>query len=116
MLMSVVSGILAIAYGIVDILYPELLHSKFLVLIIFFFIQSIPIAWLLRQGEKDPSNFVMYALGSIGLRMITGLFLLVFFYVLKVEDIVSLSIQFLVVYLVYLVFELTVVLANLRRN
>ncbi len=58
----------------------------------------------------------MFAIASIGFRMLTGLFLLLVFYFLKVEDIVQLSYQFLGVYLVYFVFELIVVLANLRRN
>lgn len=71
---------------------------------------------MLKQGEKTPTNFPMFAIASIGFRMITGLFLLLIFYFLKVDQIVYLSYQFLGVYLVYLVFELMVVLANLRRN
>lgn len=113
----VISVLLVLFYLTVSMMdFGFTLHEHFLTLIIFFFIQSIPIAWLLKQGEKDPSSFVMYALASIGLRMISGLFFLLAFFFLKVSDITSFAVQFSAVYLIYLVFELTVVLANLRRN
>jgi hypothetical protein len=79
-------------------------------------LQSFPIAWLLKQGEKNPSSFPMFAMASIGFRMITGLFMLLVFFFLDIEGIVQFSYQFMGVYLVYLVFELMVVLANLRPN
>ncbi len=78
--------------------------------------QSFPISWMLRQGERDSSSFVMYALGSIGFRLITGLFLLLLLSFLAGDQLPALAIQFSVVYLVYLVFELLMVLATLRRN
>jgi len=99
-----------------DSLLGGYLHDKFPALIIFFFLQSLPIAWLLNQGEKTPADFPMFAIASIGFRMLSGLFLLLIFYFLEVPDIVQFSYQFLAVYLVYFVFELIVVLANLRRN
>lgn len=108
--------LLATYFGLNESVLDGYLHSKFPVLVGFFFVQSFPIGWILDQGRKDPQSFPMYAIGSIGFRMITGLFLLLFFYFIKTEDIVSLSIQFTGVYLLYLVFELTVVLSNLRRN
>ena len=112
-----VSSVLLLAYYLLnDPLFSGALHYKLPTLIIFFFFQSFPVAWLLRQGEKDPSSFPMFAIGSIGFRMITALFFLLFFYFIKVEQIVQFSLQFTAVYLVYLVFELIVVLANLRRN
>jgi hypothetical protein len=92
------------------------LHPHFPTLITFFFFQTLPIAWILNKGLKNPPDFPMYAMASIGLRMVTALFFLLILYALKVDDIRSLGIQFMGVYLVYLVFELTVVLANLRRN
>lgn len=113
---SVVSALLFAGYFLFNHYYGGILHPKFPFLIGFFYFQSFPIAWMLRQGEKDRSSFVIYAIGSIGFRMITGLFLLLAFFFLKTDQIIDLAIQFSAVYLVYLVFELIVVLANLRRN
>lgn len=109
-------ALIAVYYGLNEALFEGYLHDKFPVLIGFFFVQSFPIGWILSLGQKDPQSFPMYAIGSIGFRMITGLFLLLFFYFIKMEGIVPLSIQFTGVYLIFLVFELTVVLSNLRRN
>ncbi|MEP1095021.1 MAG: hypothetical protein ABJG78_07910 [Cyclobacteriaceae bacterium] len=114
---AVVSALLLLLYfSMNNLFFGGYLHDKFPTLIIFFFLQSFPIAWLLIQAEKNPANFPMFAIASIGFRLLTGLFLLLIFYFLKVEDIIPFSFQFLAVYLVYFVFELIVVLANLRRN
>lgn len=116
-LTAAISAVLiAVYYGLNEPFFNGYLHEKFPALIGFFFVQSFPIGWILSQGQKDPQSFPMYAIGSIGFRMITGLFLLLFFYFMKVEEIIPLSIQFTGVYLIYLVFELIVVLSNLRRN
>ncbi len=109
-------SLLACFYVVQKFLLIELFHDFFPILITFFFLQSIVISWILRQGEKNKSSFPIYVIASIGFRMITGLFLLVVFFVLEVEKIRLLAIQFVIVYLVYLVFELMVVLSNLRRN
>ena len=108
--------LLLLYYALNDQLLASYLHAHFPTLVVFFFLQSFPVAWLLTQAVKTPESSPMFTIASIGFRMITGLFLLLIFYFLKVEDIVQFSIQFLAVYLVYFVFELTVVLANLRRN
>lgn len=108
--------LLLLYYTLNDPLFAGYLHAKFPTLIVFFFLQSFPIAWLLTQAVKTPENSPMFTIASIGFRMITGLFLLLIFYFLKVGNIVQFSFQFLAVYLVYFVFELIVVLANLRRN
>lgn len=100
----------------VDSLTPWTLHHKFPTMVIFFFVQSVGISWLLVLGESDRRNLPLYALGSISLRFITGIFFLVFLVLLEVPDMQNLTIQFMVVYLSYLVFELIMVLANLRPN
>jgi hypothetical protein len=71
---------------------------------------------MLRSAEKDKENFPLYALGSIVFRFVSGILLLVLFWIAGINGLTSLLIQFMGVYLVYLVFELIVVLANLRRN
>lgn len=92
------------------------LHPLFDYLIVFFFIQSVLISILLGLGEKDQEKFPFYALGSVVLRLLTAIMALIILYLVGVENAKSLSIQFMGVYLLFLVFELTVVLSNLRRN
>ena len=50
------------------------------------------------------------------LRLITALIFLMIMYVQGTDDAMLFAIQFMLIYLSYLVFELTVVLAKLRRN
>lgn len=92
------------------------LHAQFPYLVLFFFLQSLLISWLLSMGEKDRSRLPLFALGAISLRFITGIFYLMAVFLMKVDDLRTLIIQFAVVYLLFMVFELSLVLANLRPN
>ncbi|XOV92732.1 MAG: hypothetical protein ACFHWX_21320 [Bacteroidota bacterium] len=112
-----ISTLLLVAfYFLNSSLFNGYLHPKFGLLVIIFFLQSIPVAWLMEAGQKDATQFPIYVIGAVGFRMITSLMILTIFYVLKTPEITDLMVQFSILYLVYLVFELIVVLANLRRN
>ena len=103
-------------YLLNDLFFRTYLHPQFPVMILFFFFQSMVISWMLRAAEKDQENFPLYALGSIIFRFVTGILLIVVFWIAGVTNLTPLLIQFMGVYLIYLIFELIVVLANLRRN
>lgn len=92
------------------------LHEKFPALLAFFFLQSLVVAWLFDQGEKDNWKSPIYALGAVTFRFLTALFFLLILFVLEPDHIKALMIQFAGLYLVYLIFELFAVLPNLRRN
>lgn len=103
-------------YFLNESMFKGYLHDQFDVLVFIFFLQSIPVAWLMHTGQKEPSQFPIFFIGAIGFRMITSLMILAVFYILKIPELFALFVQFSILYLVYLVFELIVVLANLRRN
>jgi uncharacterized membrane protein len=92
------------------------LHPLFGPLVIFFFFQCLIVALLFYLGQKDKEKFPLYALGSVVFRLVSSFIALIVFFIMGVENAKSLSLQFMAVYLLFLVFELTVVLTNLRRN
>ena len=92
------------------------LHGHFPYMVLFFFLQSLLISWLLSLAEKDRPRLPLYAIGAVSLRLLTAIFYMLISILLKVEDLRPLIIQFMVVYLLYMVFELSIVLANLRPN
>lgn len=108
--------LLLIFYFLNDVVLNSYLHPNFPALVIFFFIQSFAIAWMLSMGEKDRAQFPIYALGSVAFRFVSGILFLIIFFVIDVENPVALTVQFMGLYLAYLIFEIIVVLANLRRN
>lgn len=113
---AIVSAVLVAMYYLLnDLAFGSYLHRLFPALVGFFFIQSVLISWLLKLGSEDKSKFGMYALGSIVLRLITSVLLLIVLFLLKVENTVPLAIQFMGVYLLFLAFELIMVISNLRR-
>ena len=95
---------------------PGGLHPLFPWLILFFYLQSFAVAWLFSEAEKTRWQSPLYALGAITFRLLTAMFFLVILFVSKPEQIKSLMIQFITLYLAYLIFELFALLPNLRRN
>jgi len=85
-------------------------------MIVFYFLQSIIVAVLLSKGIKNFEKFPVYALGTIVFRLLTAIIFLTVFFIIRIENAALFAIQFIGIYLLFLVFELTVVLANLRRN
>lgn len=113
----IISTVLLLAFYLFnDGLLGGTLHNQFHILVIIFFAQSVPVAWLMQQAQKEAGQFPIYIIGAVGFRMITSLMVLTIFYVLKTPDLFAFMVQFSILYLVYLIFELIVVLANLRRN
>ena len=82
----------------------------------FFTIQSVVVAGILWLAEKKRDQYGMIALGVVVLRLITAIIFLIVMYVIGTDNVMQFAVQFMLLYLSYLVFELTVVLANLRRN
>lgn len=109
-------GFFSLFYLTNGLLFDGILHRLFPVIVAFSFGQSILVYFVLREGEKAKWESPIYALGTVTLRLISGLFFMIFMVVLEVPDMRSLLVQFALIYLVYLVFEITYLLANLRRN
>ena len=103
-------------YFLNESLFQSYLHKQFPALILFFYLQSLAVWWMLRLGEKSNWESPVYVLGGITFRFLTGLFFLAILFIMKPENIRPLMIQFIVLYLVYLIFELFAALPNLRRN
>ncbi|MEQ9299248.1 MAG: hypothetical protein RIF33_11815 [Cyclobacteriaceae bacterium] len=113
---SIALALLGAYYLANDQVFNSILHDQFPALILFFFLQSLVVAWLIDLAEKTNWESPIYALGTITFRFLTSLFFIAVLFVSKLADMKTLMAQFLVVYLVYLVFELYTVLSNLRRN
>lgn len=92
------------------------LHPLFPSMVGFSFLQSLIILQIIKLGQKTNWESPLYALGTVSVRLLTSLFFLVLIGLKQVEDMKALAVQFIALYLVYLVFELNAVLANLRRN
>ena len=71
---------------------------------------------MLKRSEENPQQGPLLIIASIGFRMLTSLFLLPVLSFSQIDDLHTLTMQFLILYLVYMVFEMMVVLVNLRRN
>jgi len=99
-----------------DLIFSSTLHELFPSLVLFSFLQSLIILQIIKLGQQTEWKSPVYALGIISVRLVTSLIFLAILGIKQTNDIKSLSIQFMGVYLIYLIFELNAVLANLRRN
>jgi hydrogenase-4 membrane subunit HyfE len=112
-------GILTVILTAISVLkayLPFTIHPTYNSMLVFYTIQSVVVAVILYFAEGKKENYGLFALGIVVLRLITALIFLMIMYVRGTEDTMVFAVQFMLLYLSYLVFELTVVLSNLRRN
>ena len=95
---------------------PGKIHESYAWVILFFYLQSIFVAYLHFLGVKDRPKLAIYFLGGTVFRLLTVLLMLVVIYIAKVPDHVLLTINSALIYLLYLVFEIILLLVNLRPN
>ena len=89
------------------------LHTAFDLMVLFFFSKTF---FLFRLDHWVPKEWAIHlTMVKITLRMLLSLtFLIILVY--TQEEKFSLVIQFMVLYLVFMIFEIVVALTNLRRN
>jgi len=77
---------------------------------------SILSEWITLKGVKsNNSNMVSYLLGAMVLRLILAIILFTIILLVTPENRLVLSINFLLVYLFFVVFDINASIANLRK-
>jgi len=95
---------------------PGKIHDSFIWVLLFFFLQSLFIAYLHFLGQNDREKLPLYFLGGVVFRMLTVILMLGVIYIGKVPEHVLFTINSGVLYLLYLTFEIILLLVNLRPN
>ncbi|WP_420316881.1 hypothetical protein [Ekhidna sp.] len=107
-------GIITVALLALNFLQENLnLHPAWNLMVVFFSIQAFV---LFRIDQWVPQEWaVQISLVKVVIRLLSSMvFILVL--MLTKEDLFSLVIQFICIYLVYMIFEIVEALTNLRRN
>ncbi len=108
-------GVITIVLLLVGSLFKNSLdlHESYFLMVAFFTIQTIV---LFRIDQWIPEEWKSWSsLIKIVLRLLTSwVFITVLIYVK--EDLYRLIIQFIILYLIYMIFEIVSALTNLRRN
>ncbi len=89
------------------------LHANFHTIIYFYYIQSLLIGLLLFFGLDSKSSPIFFLAGMV-LRLVTAIMFIVVLSFISIDNMVHYIINFTLFYLIYLVFELTTLLSNLR--
>ena len=93
--------------------FQTILHPSYLVTVIFFSVQALVlfrIDSLIREEWKVHASLVKIIIRFLS----SAVFILVMIY--QYEEPFDLVVQFIIIYLIYMVFEIGVALTNLRRN
>ncbi len=110
-------GLLGIQQLIVLSGLPIAIAEEFYIILLFFFVQSIVLhlffVWGDRTLEIDPPLMI---LAVTTVRLLTTLAAAAIFITMVAKDVPSFVITFFAVYLFYLIFEISMVLPNLRSN
>ncbi len=93
------------------------LHPSLVWVILGFWVLYLGIHFLMNFLKKllDVADHMVFLAGTT-LRMIIALFSVLAFYLFKVENLMLFALNFVMVYLSFLGFEITTLLRNLRRN
>ncbi|MEO1253771.1 MAG: hypothetical protein AAFY41_02625 [Bacteroidota bacterium] len=109
-LISLTTFLLLLGYLLQDTI---VLHDSFFLIVAFFAIQSIVFIRIDHLAPKEWQSQV--SLIKIIVRLLTSLIFITILIYTK-EDQYNLVIQFIIVYLIYMIFEIVGSLTNLRRN
>ena len=105
------------AWAFLKLFEVKYLHPGLIWIVFGFWLLYLAIHFLMNFLKKYlDTPYHMVLLAGTSLRMIIALFSLIVFYVLKVENLVLFTINFSGVYLLFLVFEISTTLSNLRPN
>ena len=112
---SIVVGILI--YFLTESQFATYIHASIYGALVFYFVQGLIINLTIDWAKRNsPDKLSMFLLGSIPFRLITSIFACIFALLIGIGDKELFIINFFAVYLVYLVFEMTSLVANLRPN
>jgi uncharacterized membrane protein len=79
-----------------------------------FILNLIAGKWVLNTADKHPKRFVGIYLGSVFLRMLLSLFLIVIFLIVSEINKIPWVLSFILCYFLFTVFEIRIILVNLR--
>ncbi|WP_421873913.1 hypothetical protein [Marinoscillum sp.] len=83
----------------------------------FYFIQGLIINLAIDWAKRNSTDKLhLFLLGSVAFRLLTSIFACIFVLLIGIDAQQLFIINFFAVYLVYLVFEMTTLVANLRPN
>lgn len=94
----------------------NLIHIKVHWILLFFLIQGIVVALLNQLALKAADQMPVIILGGVVLRLLMTIFFMVFAVILGVSDQSKFILNTTFLYLPYLIFEIILLLPNLRPN
>ena len=97
--------------------FEEYIHTAIWGALIFYFVQGLVINLSIDWAKKNSQDKLhLFLLGSVAFRLLTSIFACIFVLLFGIGDQEMFIINFFGVYLLYLVFEMTSLVANLRPN
>lgn len=97
--------------------FSEYIHSAIWGSLVFYFVQGLVINLAIDWAKRNSHDKLhLFLLGSVAFRLLTSIFACIFVLLFGIGDPELFIINFFGVYLLYLIFEMTSLVANLRPN
>lgn len=112
-LVSLVGGLILLGVGQ---LFPKALHSEIWSIFVYsvglnYFVSGLSL-WL---NKKSPENFANIKLLGMLIRILSALGFIVLFSMLELENIILFIVNFFILFLFYLIFDIYFIISNLRQ-
>jgi hypothetical protein len=111
------AGMAGVLYFLDTYINTTIIHPDIWVMLTFFFVLTLAghffVEWGLRRNKE---KLMGYYMGFMGIRLLTSIGFLGFFWSKHTNDIFVFIGNFFVLYLLYVAFEIYWLMANLRQN
>lgn len=106
----------AVAYLLREVFLLHYIHTTAEFIILFLFLQAILTLYLTKLGFRDSSRFALYYMSAIVFRFLLSVIAIFIALYLGINQAVIFIVNFMIAYLLFVVFEIYTLITNLRPD
>jgi len=108
--------LIVLAYLSREVFLLHFIHATAEFIILFLFLQALLTLYLTKLGFRDRSRFALYYMAATVFRFLFSVIVIFFALYMGVNQAVIFIVNFMIVYLLFVVFEIYTLITNLRPD
>lgn len=108
--------LLVLAYLSREVFLLPFIHATSEFIILFLFLQALLTFYLTKLGFRDRSRFALYYMAATAFRFLLSIIVIFFALYMGVNQAVIFIVNFMIAYLLFVVFEIYTLITNLRPD
>ena len=108
--------LLVLAYVAREVFLLDIIHTAAELIILFLFLQGLLTFFLTKLGFRDKGRFSLYYMAATAFRFLLSVIVIFFALYVEINQAVVFIINFMIAYLLFVVFEIYTLITNLRPD